>query len=59
MIKQLPGQGGDLSNDKLFQLLKKCPIPALQSDLGRLLKCLLKKTTIKHGCGKAFNTEER
>jgi hypothetical protein len=41
-IKQLNGQGGDISKNKLIQFLKKCIKPALDCDPGWLLKCLLK-----------------
>jgi hypothetical protein len=41
-IKQLNWQGGDICNNKLIQLLKKCTKPALDCDPGWLLKRLLK-----------------
>ena len=58
-IKQLNGQGGDLSNNKLSQLLKKCTRPVLECDSHWLLVRLLKKTAAELRCGKANNAEER
>ena len=58
-IKQLNGQGGDICNNKLIQLLKRCTKPALDCDPGWLLKRLLKKTATELSCGKVNNAEER
>ena len=58
-IKQLNGQGGDLSNNKLSQLLKKCTRPVIECDSRWLLVHLLKKTAAELRCGKVNNAEER
>ncbi len=58
-IKQLNGQGGDTSNNKLIQMLKKCTKPALDCDPGWLLKRLPKKTATELTCGKVNNAEKR
>ena len=42
-LKQLNRLGGDISSDKLNQMLRKCTKPALECDPGWFLKLLLKK----------------
>jgi hypothetical protein len=56
-IKQLNGQGGDISNNKLIQLLKKCTKSTLECDPVWLLKCLLRKTATELGYSKVNNAE--
>ena len=58
-IKQLNGQGGDLSNNNVSELLKKWTRPVIEFDSRWLLVRLLKKTVAKLRCGKVNNAEER
>jgi hypothetical protein len=51
-IKQLNGQGGDLSNNKLSQLLKKCTRPVKEFDSRWLLVRLLKRLLLNLGVAK-------
>jgi hypothetical protein len=58
-IKQLNGQGGEIAQNKLAVLLKRCTKPAISCDCLWLLNRLLNTTATELSCGKVNNAEER
>eukprot|EP00804_Cyclotella_cryptica_P024959 CCRYP_015507-RC/>CCRYP_015507-RC protein AED:0.06 eAED:0.04 QI:0/0/0/1/0/0/2/0/553 len=58
-IKQLNGQGTDITNNKLIELLKKCTRSVTALNFNHLLSCLLKSTALELTSGRSNNVEER